>query len=129
MNTQSADIYGTFADKLQDHSHIIDHPTGIKYIVCITTQAHSAAYIFYDGPQPIGESESMRLESVEPVFETDSGLRGCGPRCRHRGAVVQQFFGILLPPSCNRDRPAYKADKLPDPPQADSNGPEIAIPV
>ena len=56
--------------------------------------SETAANLFYDGPQTIVQTKSMRLESVEPVFETDSALRGCGSWRRHCGAVVWRFFRI-----------------------------------
>ena len=50
------------------------------------------------------------------------------------GAVIAvQSFSDFLGFNCHlhvtASDPAYKADKLPDPPQADSNWSEIAIPV
>ena len=56
----------------------------------------TVADLFYDGPQTIGQAKPMRLESVEPVFETDSALRGCGPRCCHRGVPQDAGFGDFL---------------------------------
>ena len=51
----------------------------------------TAANLFYDGPQTIVQVKSMRLESIEPILEPNSALRGCGSRCRHRGPSFGNF--------------------------------------
>ena len=81
--------------------------------------------LFYDGSQTIGQAKPMRLESVEPVFETDGGLRGCGPRCRHRGvpqhAGLGDFLGfnshlhVIATDGCFYGNGSFKACATPNP--------------
>ena len=42
-------------------------PMGVQH-------SQTAANLFYDGPQTIGQAKLMRLESVKPIFDSSRSL-------------------------------------------------------